>query len=1258
MVTNVNPRNILMASLARHARILSLIASFGAIAAIAAAPAFLRTARAEDAAPAGIPERMKAVSSGCEGCHAGIEPMHPTGVAITCVGCHGGNGTALEKSDAHVHPSKRTMEEGIGLTAGNAIDTYGDLMNERAEYVRFVNPGDLRVAEDTCGSKECHAEIMNRVKGSIMATSANVPAAVLYDNGASKVQRAIYGEGFTRNGTPADIKPVHPPTEEQLKKGALPFLKPLPRWEATSAPDIFRIFDRGNVAAGLRGRGTDFKIAAVYLNIAKTRLNDPALWLPGTNGGAGDYRQSGCTACHVLYANDAEPNHAAASAGHGNVGRSASNERSVPRGESGHPLLHQLTRSVPLSQCLTCHHHQGNGALTTYAGAVWHDQETEVETLKAIDALPGGAGEIALGQSNDQFRQVQFADFHGHRWNFRKVFSLDKKGNLLDKDGKKIDFLDPDRFKKAVHLQDIHLEKGMQCIDCHTERDVHGDGNLYGAMIDAIEIGCKDCHGTPTAPATLETTGAAAGSASMKGMRTPFGEKVFIRKGGKLYQRSKVNEGMEWEVPQLVDVMNPDSASYDQKAARAHGMRKDGTWGGPIDEKTPLAHDGSKMECFACHSSWNTNCYGCHLPLDLNVRKKDNHTGLGESRGYAQYNAQIIRTDSYTLGINGDVQGNKWSPIRSASAAVISAKALDRQVVVNQQPTISSCGLAGAGMTPNPPHTVRTRETKGCSDCHLSADGDNNAVMASLLGLGSNAANWVGDYVFVAGGKQIAGVHITEGYEPRPVIGSDFHKAMHPESFEKFRKHGRRLTDAATESAVEAQSIAILGEFALVAEGRKGLVVYDVANVANKNAAQPIVRKPTTWIGQSLWARTPDAAWVALPTTLPTDDMRDTGKDRHEPKVAPYFRYAFVADRQKGLVVVDVHTLVDGDPQDNRLPIVSEFNPDGKLTGAQHIAVFGDHLLVSCGKNGLSVVNIADAKHPRLIRTLGEPLDRPRMSAVQFRYAFVADEKGIEVLDVTDPANVVVVPKAHVTMDDARFAVPLRTYLYVANGKKGVAIVDITRPEAPALVQNYDADGAIKDATALTVAATNASTFAYVADGTGGLKIVSLIEPARVPGHFGFAPAPVPKLIATWKGSSPVWAVADGMKRDRFVDEAGNPIVVGGRIGSRPLDLGEMQALYLKDGKPWFVHDNEDRTAKVEPTPAPTPAAVATPTPKPPHHPAVVATPHAVVATPTATPFATPMATPGEVPLPIESAPVPASTPAAVAPTSTPEEPH
>src|SRR5207247_6926677 len=111
---------------------------------------------------------------------------------------------------------------------------------------------------------------------------------------------------------------------------------------------------------------------------------------------------------------------------------------------------------------------------------------------------------------NKQLKTTQFADFHGHGWVYRGVYAHDRKGNWLDRDGKQIAFDDPKRFGKAVHLADIHLEKGMQCTDCHFGQDNHGNEKIYGEPRAAVEIDCVDCHGTIGARAGLVTSGPAA----------------------------------------------------------------------------------------------------------------------------------------------------------------------------------------------------------------------------------------------------------------------------------------------------------------------------------------------------------------------------------------------------------------------------------------------------------------------------------------------------------------------------------------------------------------------------------------------------------------------------------------------------------------------------------------------------------------------------------------------------------------------------
>jgi hypothetical protein len=90
---------------------------------------------------------------------------------------------------------------------------------------------------------------------------------------------------------------------------------------------------------------------------------------------------------------------------------------------------------------------------------------------------------------------------------------------------------------------------------------------------------------------------------------------------------------------------------------------------------------------------------------------------------------------------------------------------------------------------------------------------------------------------------------------------------------------------------------------------------------------------------------------------------------------------------------------------------------------------------------------------------------------------------------------------------------------------------------------------------------TNASVFAYVADGKNGLRILQLTSPETMPTYAGFSPRPEPQLIATYKTKGEALAVSKALDRDRAVDESGNQIAVFGRRGARPLTFAEVQRM-------------------------------------------------------------------------------------------------
>jgi hypothetical protein len=1221
---------------------------------------------------------------GCLACHSKIEPMHkygPTGsldnlkdgkdaLGLTCTACHGGNPAGKTKEEAHVRPRYPDEWKRDGRSTGaNPERTNTLLSRESYEFVRFINPGDLRVAERTCG--ECHGTETEAVPRSMMAHGAMLWGAALYNNGGFPIKDAHFGESYAASGAPQRLIQLPPPSRAETRlKGILSMLDPLPRWEISQPGNILRVFERGGrrrLDVGLpdreeepgkpdkglspRGLGTNSRTDPVYLGIQKTRLMDPTLNFLGTNDHPGDYRSSGCTACHVVYANDRDPLHSEFYAAAGNQGRSQTSDANIPRDESGHPVRHQFTSQIPTSQCMVCHMHPGTNMVASFLGLTWWDNETDGaamypsgqhtpsqdEEQRKLNRNPEGASlrgrwsdpeflaRTGTPEFNKQLTRTRFADFHGHGWLFRAVWKKNRKGELLDARGDTVSPNDPDKFRKAVHLNDIHLERGMHCVDCHFQQDAHGNGNLYNEPRAAIEIGCVDCHGSIKERATLFTSGPAALVATGQqaarrternepavgqdltrrrvrdadGARIPLFQRItrdrkrkdehgtdVELKTGDIVQNSMVVPGRWWRVPQTMDTITPGSRDYNEKSRYAKTIRTDNeTWGDvPRDDKK-LAHRDSQMTCFACHSSWVTGCFGCHLSMEANSKMPNRHNEGGDSRNFTSYNFQVLRDDIFMLGRDGTVTSHRVAPVRSSSAVLVSSQNQNREWIYSQQQTTSAEGFSGQTFNTHVPHTVRSTETKGCSDCHISDKNDNNAWMAQLLLQGTNFVNFMGRYVYVAATDALEAVVVTEQTEPQAVTGSTLQRVAYPDDYERFVRQGRELKTAYEhEGNPRVLQVQLRGEYAYVAAGEGGLRIYDVAQIDQKGFSERITIAPVSPFGQKFYVKTKYATAVAAPTTLAVDPARwrlstdgqmiapseiSASTDKllnEEQPIHPLYAYLYVVDKYEGLILVNAATLLDGDPLNNFLERALTFNPDGALTGATNITIAGTYAYVMT-ERGLCIININDPLHPQLVKQIGAPaLKAPRAIAVQFRYGFIVDEEGLKVLDLTTPDQARLVENAQVRLADARDVYVARTYAYVAAGREGVAIIDIEQPEKPRLDQTYTAEGKLDDAHQVKIAMTNASLFAYVADGRNGLRILQLTSPETMPDCAGFSPRPRPILIATFKTKGEALAVSKALDRDRAADESGNQIAVFGRRGARPFTLEEVQRMFRTEG--------------------------------------------------------------------------------------------
>ena len=233
-------------------------------------------------------------SIGCITCHSSSdEPtMHPSkAVHLGCTDCHGGNSTtALAssaksgspeyiaiKEKAHVQPRDPLFKNRSAIPER----VYTKWLNEPAEYIKFVNPGDLRVAAETCGSAGCHPSETRAVSTNMMTHAGFLWGAALYNNGGIPFKNARFGESYDRDGLPQSLKTIPPPTPEETRsKGVLPELMPLYRWETSQPGNILRVFEQAGGDKALAGKMLGISRATLYRKLKRYNIGMKAVELP------------------------------------------------------------------------------------------------------------------------------------------------------------------------------------------------------------------------------------------------------------------------------------------------------------------------------------------------------------------------------------------------------------------------------------------------------------------------------------------------------------------------------------------------------------------------------------------------------------------------------------------------------------------------------------------------------------------------------------------------------------------------------------------------------------------------------------------------------------------------------------------------------------------------------------------------------------------------------------------------------------------
>ena len=167
--------------------------------------------------------------------------------------------------------------------------------------------------------------------------------------------------------------------------------------------------------------------------------------------------------------------------------------------------------------------------------------------------------------------------------------------------------------------------------------------------------------------------------------------------------------------------------------------------------------------------------------------------------------------------------------------------------------------------------------------------------------------------------------------------------------------------------------------------------------------------------------------------------------------------------------------------------------------GSEAVYVTGSKAYVGEGPS-LVILDITD---PAKLIVLGKTAPGPGFITdvmVVGQYAYMVDSFGdLRIVDVTDPAQPRTVGLAD-TPGYSNGVYVLGALAFLANGFDGLRVVNVANPLAPSEVGAYDTPGIAYGVVAV-------GNFAFVADGSSGLRIINVATPTT-PSEAGFYDTP------------------------------------------------------------------------------------------------------------------------------------------------------
>jgi hypothetical protein len=700
----------------------------------------------------------------------GLENPHPFPGAGTlqCTTCHGGNPAGTTATAAHVPPPPEIGDEDEQERNPHAyfnrltlagMDKFPDytvngVTYSSLDYLTFLNPGDLRVVTLGMGCGRCHAAHADYSSKSPLATEMGIFSTAKFTAGvevAVPESTGLYGNTVSDVGFRIATDPSFQPGVDPV--GSAPRLIEAPVHSVFGATGPDAIFDNPaydaiNLPAGQRADGSvvaGSPLANLFHEQIAFTCGDCHLGSAGANNRYGDFRSSGCTACHMRYSLD---------------GRSKSTDPRIKKFEPANPdaidaperahvkrhLISSVARTLVTGEaiqgiddytCAGCH--QGSNRTVLQYWGIRLDQNADLRNRDQYPLNP--VTFVNTAQDRRLFDpQVRNQTFNGRNPN-QYILHEDYDGDGRDDTP-----------------ADVHYEAGLGCIDCHGSHDLHGGlvanpstAKVLSRMEQAVAIRCESCHGTIEAYAATRPGMTYQNQPADLAVDAEGNVLRHVRRdaNGHYFLVSRLT-GRTHYIKQTRDTVSDNgrtnpltgAAIYSAKASYAMGRVDADPSNGLGPHQTAgvtagFAH-GDTMSCVACHASWTNNCIGCHLIGEYDTGANFSNI-TGERIVYKQANADFTYQTPvpFQLGIDSHNKVNQMQP-----NTLVFYKWLDRQNQLSR--TFSFSDRNGSGNNPGVggrnqfpalshnvimPHSIRGKVDANdegpryCVACHLTTQG-------------------------------------------------------------------------------------------------------------------------------------------------------------------------------------------------------------------------------------------------------------------------------------------------------------------------------------------------------------------------------------------------------------------------------------------------------------------------------------------------------------------------------------------------------